>query len=125
MSAVVQAHVQILNRGAIRHRLRHVDAERVLGCGCLGPQAAGRTNGAQERADRVPIDLAGRRDAPPDHIRKTPKFCAPLISLLWHADSAMPTAWRVSRGSIIASSARRPVAYRPRDWASAPASTAA
>ena len=38
------------------------------------------------------------------HMRKTPKPSAPLTGALWTTDSANPSALRVSRGSMMASS---------------------
>ncbi len=65
-------------------------------------------------------DLAPVRDEQRgDHSRNTPYPRAPCTGPLWQADSAMASTVLVSLGSMMPSSATRPVAYRASDPASA------
>ena len=66
---------------------------------------AHRARGAEDAArDLAAVGDQQPTDRPAAHIRKSRTPLVPATALLWHADSAMPSTVRVSRGSMMPSS---------------------
>ena len=120
----------VANRGEIARRVIRTAAAMGIGTVAVyaDPDAGAPFVAEADRADAHrgggPDDATGylapvRDKQRCDHSRNTPYPLAPCTGALWHADSAMAITVRVSRGSMMPSSATRPVAYKASDPASA------
>ena len=90
-------------------RFPHMRAGRIVGRVDGDGGAAGGVRPANEATgDLTPV---GHQEAPDHQCRTTPKTAVPRTGAECTAVKAMASTVRVSRGSMIPSSHRRPVAY--------------